>query len=483
LLIYVRIKKIVRGSIYVFASFVIASFFTYLSRILLARYLGPVKFGTFSIALMVTYLFTAFAIAGVGTSITYFMSKEKSRNRKNAFFSALFVVSAFSLVIFSLIIIIFPKVISNVFGDVTLSSIAEILATFTFLYGITRVVYSILRGEEKSKPFAVFYSLAPTIYFIFIILFKAADAREALLLYIVAYLLTDLFLFPYVFKKVKFVKPDFSLVKQAFSFSIVLFLVEIIFSLRRWTDVWMLSLLSTVKNVGYYNAAFLSAFALNMTLTAINFLYLPVTNRLYNNGKFDILRETYTKICFILTFVVAPFSVALVLFAPQFIIIVFGKAYLPAAAPFSILMISTLVNVMFGPNWTNLIVKQEKKLLISLSSISLGINIILNYLTIPIWGIVGAAASTATSMVIWNIMTTVAIWKSLKMTPFSEGMFKTLLVSLVVALPFVILKYFVSLSILWAIIFGVAYLILYALAVDKVVMKINNVISFILSLH
>ena len=85
-----ELKKIIKSSVYVFASFAVAAVFGYLSKVLLARYLGPSEFGLFTLSLTVVYIFSAFAIAGVGTSITFYLSKEKERSKKNAFFTALF---------------------------------------------------------------------------------------------------------------------------------------------------------------------------------------------------------------------------------------------------------------------------------------------------------------------------------------------------------------------------------------------------------
>ncbi|MCD6576186.1 MAG: oligosaccharide flippase family protein [Nanoarchaeota archaeon] len=477
-----ELRKIVKSSIYVFAAFVIAAVFGYLSKVLLARMLGPSEFGMFTLSLTVTYIFSAFAIAGVGTSITYYLSKEKDKSRRNAFFSALFLISVLSLLLLSVVLILFPSKIASIFGNTNLVNISYFLAGFTFLYGITRVMYSILRGEEKSKVFAIFYAAIPTLYFTLIYLLKVSTARQALLFYVVTYLSIDLFLFPYISKKVKFVKPDFNLVKKVFSFSVVLFLVEVLFSLRRWTDVWMLSLLSSVANIGFYNVAALSAFAFNMALMSMNFLYLPVSNKLFHQNKLSRLREVYNKICFILTMVVSPFAIALTIFAPQFISLVFGRTYLPSVAPFSILMVSTLVNVMFGPNWTNLVIRQEKRLLVLFALFALILNAILNYLFIPTWGIAGAAIATAVSIIAWNVITTIAIWKKQKMTPFSKSMFKSLSLALVVSIPFLVARYFVSLSVLWAIIFGIGYLSLYTLLVDRFVIKLRKVVSFVFRL-
>ncbi len=478
-----ELKKIMKSSVYIFISFAVAAVFGYLSKILLARYLGPSEFGSYSLALTVMYLFSSFAIAGVGTSISYYLSKEKERSKKNAFFSALFSISLISLFLLSLLILIFPTQIAAIFGNNGLIKVTYLLAGFTFLYGTTRVVYSILRGEEQSKIFAIFYAATPILYFILIYSMKVVTAYNALLYYIVTYLLIDLFVFPYIFKKVKFVKPDFGLVKKVFSFSVVLFLVEILFSLRRWTDVWMLSLLSNVSNIGYYNVAALSAFAFNMVLMSMNFLYLPVANRLFHEGKLKRLREVYNKICFTLTLLVSPFVVALVLFAPQFIVLVFGKEYLSAVVPFSILIVATLINVILGPNWTNLIIKQEKKLLVVLASVTLAVNIVLNYLTIPVWGIVGTAISTATSIILWNIMTTIAIWKQQSMTPFSKNMFKSMFITILIAIPFLMVKNYFSLSIVWAIVFGVIYLGVYILFVDLLILRLRIIIDFIFSLR
>ncbi len=477
-----ELKKIVKGSIFVFISFAVASVFGYLSKILLARQLGPSEFGLYSLALTVVYLFTSFAIAGVGTSISYYLSKEKERSKKNAFFSALFLISLVSLLLLSLLIIIFPTQIATVFGNNNLIKITYFIAGFTFLYGTTRVVYSILRGEEQSKIFSVFYVVTPIIYFVGVYSMQIVTAYNALLYYIITYLIVDVFVLPYIFKKVKFVRPNFMLVKKVFSFSVVLFLVEVLFSLRKWIDIWMLSLFSNVLSIGFYNVAALSAFAFNITLMSVDFLYLPVANKLLHEGKLKRLRVVYNKICFILTLLVSPFVVALVLFAPQFIVLIFGNKYLPAVVPFSILIVATFVNVILGPNWTNLIIQQEKKCLVILAIITLAVNIVFNYLTIPMWGITGTAVSTAISIILWNLMTTIVIWEKQRITPFSREMFSLIIISLILAIPILVIQHYILLSILPTILVGLVYLGVYILLVNNLVIPVNEAINFVVSM-
>ena len=473
-----NLRKIISGSIFVFVAYAIFAIFAYLNKVLLARYLGPSQFGLYTLALTVIYIFTAFAIAGVGTSITYYLSKEKSAKKKNAFFSALLVLAVVSLSIISSILILFSKQVSIIFGNPAIQQLSFVLSAFAFLFGITQVLYSILRGEEKPKAFAFFYSLIPLLFFTQIFIFKFRFAQQALFAYMFSYLIVGSLLVIYSLKSVKFVKPDFKILKSVLAFSFVLFLVELISSIRRWTDVWMLSLLSTIKQIGYYNVAISSAFLFNTLLIAINFLYLPMANKLQKGGKLDEVRRLYSQLCAVLTFISFPIAIGLVIFSKQFVFLFFGPKYIPSISPFIVLVLASLFNVIFGPNWTNLIIHEEKKALLGLAVTTIVVNIILNYLWIPIWGITGAALATATSIIIWNIMTTTVIWIKYKMTPFSTRMAKSILLAIVLAIPFMIFYDVVaSLRILYAILLGGVYLVVYTFLANYFVIKLNGIMK------
>ncbi len=476
-----ELKKIVKGTIFVFVSLMLASLLNYISKIFLARYLGPAELGLYTLALTILYLSTSFAIAGVGTSITYFFSKERNETKRREFVSTLLYFSIVSLVLIGVLVVFLPEQISTIFGDTTITPILPFVGIFIIIYGTTTILFSILRGKENAKLFSVLNAAIPSLFLFFILFFGVKSAFYAVTLYLVAYVVVSLILTPFLLK-MKFTKPNLGLLKKALPFTIVLFLVEILFKFRRWTDVWMLSWLSSVTNIGFYTVAVSTAFAFNTILLAFNFLYLPMSTRLTNSKKMDELRRVYNKICFIISLLTAPFTALLFVFAPQFIILVFGKQYLPSVLPFRILMLATFINSIFGPNWTNLIAQEEKKILLITAVLSLVLNIILNFAFIPVWGIIGAAIATSTSIIVWNILMSITLWIKQRITPHSKEMVKSILVATILVLPLLIIKQLLSLSIFSAIFVSIAYLVMYAILINFFVMRIKKIINFVFSM-
>ena len=471
-------KKIVKGSLLVFISMTLAYLFGYLSKVVLARYLGPSQLGLYALSLTVLYIFTSFAISGFGTSLTYFYSKER---RKKEFVSTIFLTSFLILLIISITILMFPNLLHILFNNENLISLAWLISIFILFYGLTRISFSVLRGQERAGMYALFNLSIPTLYLIALLFLKVRLAYHALLLYVLVYILIGSVVI-LKFIKNNLTKPNFSLLKKVFPFTVVLFLVEILFQFRRWTDVWMLSWLSNLSNIGFYSVAISTAFAFNAVLLAFNFLYLPVSTRLLNQNKLHELRRIYNKICFLITLVIAPFCVLLFVFASQFIRIVFGKTYLASVFPFRILTLAVLINSMFGPNWTNLVAKGEKKILVFLAIFTLLLNVILNYFMIPMWDIVGAATATAISIISWNILTSYILWIKQRMTPFSKDMIKSLVISVSLVIPLVFLSILYNFSLIYAALLSVVYLGAYVFFINMHVIRIKEIFNYLLSI-
>ena len=90
--------------------------------------------------------------------------------------------------------------------------------------------------------------------------------------------------------------------------------------------------------------------------------------------------------------------------APEFFLGIFGDSYGLGIVPLVILGFGQLFNVFLGPVGNALNMANSEGVVFKVSAITLCINLILNALLIPYYGLVGAAIGTVTSLVIWNVI-------------------------------------------------------------------------------
>ena len=108
---------------------------------------------------------------------------------------------------------------------------------------------------------------------------------------------------------------------------------------------------------------------------------------------------------------------------PEQILGVFGEEFQTAAIPLIILLIGQIFNTVNGPTGIVLQLTGHQKVFKNIILVSSIINIALNYILIPMYGLVGAAIANSFSLILWNV------WCSIKIKT-------TFLVSLFFYLPF-----------------------------------------------
>jgi O-antigen/teichoic acid export membrane protein len=136
-------------------------------------------------------------------------------------------------------------------------------------------------------------------------------------------------------------------------------------------------------------------------LTAIISLFSFVFFNLFSKYSFkeqskSILNK-FLKITMIISF---PIFLGGVLLSKKIVQLVFGSQYILASASFSILLLFFLL-ISFSIVFTNFLMAHNKeKLVLKIRGISTGVNILLNFIFIPLFGIIGAAITTVISEII-----------------------------------------------------------------------------------
>jgi len=171
-----------------------------------------------------------------------------------------------------------------------------------------------------------------------------------------------------------------------------------------YTDILILGLFHEDADVGIYRAVGQLGTLVVFGLSAINQMLHPDFSKLYAANELDKLQKivTYSSLA-IFTFAIIPAVVFL--FAGEYILrLTFGDDYMVGFIPLVILTLGQLANASFGSVGALLNMTGHEKDAMKGMMYSLGVNFVLAFLLIPIYGMVGAATSTAVSLMAWNII-------------------------------------------------------------------------------
>lgn len=169
------------------------------------------------------------------------------------------------------------------------------------------------------------------------------------------------------------------------------------------TDAIMLGSFKGNEAVGIYTVANRGAGLISFVQIAFATSLAPVFATLFAQGDLDALRRTIKRSCQATFFLSLAVAVMLVLFSRWFLLI-FGAEFLAGQTALFILMAGQLVNAFTGATAQLLIMTGYDRDTAVGVSISAGVNVVLNAVLIPLYGLNGAAIATAISTVLWNVI-------------------------------------------------------------------------------
>ena len=230
--------------------------------------------------------------------------------------------------------------------------------------------------------------------------------------------------------------PDIGAVKKVsekrelFQYSIALMPVFFFNSLILWTDTMMLGHYRSSADVGVYSAAAKTAMFSGVILASFNSIFAPMIADLYNRGEHEKLAglfKTVTKWIFTLSLSLF-FLLALL---PGEIMSIFGSDFAAGSWSLVILAAAQLINSGTGTVGILLAMTGRQNIMLYNAVGICVLNIFLNYLLIPVYGMIGAAAASAASIVTLNIVMLLQVKILLNMQPYNRGFIRVIFIGAV----------------------------------------------------
>ncbi len=169
------------------------------------------------------------------------------------------------------------------------------------------------------------------------------------------------------------------------------------------SDMLMIGAIKGTEAAGLYGPIVQGVQLLAFVLTAINSVLGPSIASLYTEKKLGKIQQVVTKSSRMMLLISLPIA-AFLLFGGNWYLSLFGSEFVRARSALTILCLGQLFSIAAGSVGTILNMTGNEKYNLKGSVVNVLLNIILNWLWIPNWGINGAAAATAVSTVIVNTL-------------------------------------------------------------------------------
>lgn len=181
-------------------------------------------------------------------------------------------------------------------------------------------------------------------------------------------------------------------------------------------DVLMLGAMVGPQASGIYTAVARLAELAGFGLIAANAFIAPRIAELYRAGKQQELQMliTWSARGIAVFTLLAAGALAL---GGKFALGLFGTEFVQAYDALLVLVLGQLFNGLCGSVGLILTMTGHERRAARIMFRSALLNVVLNALLIPVWGMVGAALATATTLIIWNVWMLIVVVRQLGMNP------------------------------------------------------------------
>lgn len=191
-----------------------------------------------------------------------------------------------------------------------------------------------------------------------------------------------------------------------------LFLGSVYF-INNQVDIVMLGLMRSNAEVGIYKIAVQGAQLVIFILMAVNTTIGPVISELYDQKQLEKLKRVITLSARTVLAGSLPVGLVFILWGKPLVSFVFGAQYAGASVPLSILCVGQVVNAGMGSVGLILNMTGNEQDTLKGLVVSAVLNVGLNGILIPRFGVEGAAWATTISMVFWNLLLSGFVFKRL----------------------------------------------------------------------
>lgn len=402
------------------ASKIITTLISLVSTMLLSRFRTLGEYGTFSQILIVINLATALFMLGLPNSTNYFLALSETHEERRHFLSVYYTINTILCFVMGLILAFSVPLIVSYYRNSMIRNFMYILVLLPWTRVIIGSISNILVVYGKTEKLTLFNVVNTGTALAAILLTRLMNwsFKEYMLLYLIGEGVMMLWVYAIVWRLEKplRISLDKRLIAKIFEYSIPIGVAGLVGTVSIEIDKLMIGRFFDTEQLAIYtNAA--KELPLTIVASSLTAVLLPQMARMLKakdtKGAIglwgDSIRLSYIIICFC--------SMALVVFAPQVMTILYSAKYLPGVQVFRIYALVLLFRCTY---WGLILNSIGKTKLIFYSSVaSLVLNAGLNYVLYLALGMIGPPIATLLSILIVSVFQLQFSAKELSLTFYS----------------------------------------------------------------
>ncbi|MBW3019071.1 flippase [Candidatus Woesearchaeota archaeon] len=443
------LKRGLSGSIATFLTTILAAFSGYGTRAFLAHILDVDSFGLFYSVFTFVMFFKLFADLGFGQALVRYVSHHIAEDRKELIHTIthhVITIKILLAVCISALLILLSHLLSKYYFKIENSAIVlVILALVLIVNNLDEYYLFLFQAFQKITTRGLLYASNKLFFLLACIILYLVGFEKDTLLPTVAYgagsLLSVLLFSPAAFTLIWPIK--FTFEKTVFR-KLALFAAPNMISsfaglIIGYVDVIMLTYLVPIKEVGIYNSVLPTALLVSYFSMAVTTVLFPMASELHTKGKSAVLSKGTTTVYGYVLAAALPIC-AIFFFFPGIILkTMFGAEFGAGAMALKILAVGVAFLCLSKINFSLLNGLGSPKSISHATLISAGINVVLNLILIPLFGITGAALTTSISYLAMFLVSYCNLRKNIS---FKFGLLWLLIAVSALSIPIFLLKPF-----------------------------------------
>ncbi|WP_459938082.1 flippase [Desulfonatronum parangueonense] len=413
-------SEILTGSAWALGAKVIATALGLVSSMIIARLYGPETLGIVAVIQSFLLFATLFTLLGTNTSILRLipehLAKYSPSSASAVYRKVLLLVLSTSMVAGGVLFIGSDFVSRVIFSKEHLRFYFALASVFIVCNSLMLLTQQSVRGLRLIRAFALM-QLMPQLSKLLILLlltfimFHQDNPVYALMGSYAVTAIIGLWIMHHVFYgKVQSsdVRHELPL-RKILTVSFPMLMAATMTFIIGETGVLMIGIFRPEAEVGYYSIAVKLATLSSFVLTAINSMAAPKFSELFHSNRIEELFAIAKKSSKLIFWTTTPILLFFIFLGKPVLQTIFGEPFSAAYPALVLLILGQFVNSISGATGYFMNMTGHQKVFRNIVFIAAMLNIGLNILLTPTYGLYGAAIAAMVSTMTWNIVTLVYI--------------------------------------------------------------------------
>ncbi|MBI5056322.1 MAG: oligosaccharide flippase family protein [Nitrospirae bacterium] len=382
--------------------------------VIFARLLGPSEYGVFTLAFFFIPFIVTFAKLGIPSSYERYVHQYEIKGELRDFFKKTCLLTVWVSVFFTFCCLLFPKQISEIlYASTNYKSIIILCALTVPPYVLYENFMGFFNGLRifKISNFLVFsqFFIYSILGIVLVLLYR--DVKSIVVANLVSFIIVSLAFGFIIWKYILSSNSQNSTIKEnnfyskIFRYSTWFVVTPVMLAMLSYTDRFLLNRFTGLREVGVYSVAMNFTGILFMFGNIVGRVLLPSLSKIWEQNQRDRAMFMLNFTTKVNTLILLGAYIVLVLLRKPVMSLLYGSQYLEGTSVIGLLAVYWIYNSIFWiiKGYGELIEKTYFSFIGCL--IGLPVSILLNYLLIPRYNMIGAAiASTVTFAIILTII-------------------------------------------------------------------------------